>query len=586
MIAQFPATYDYFEGLRQSNQWLGATAKAFWRNPAFGLTPSPIPSVYAAWGEVIERAHSRVQSKPDWGLDTIVIDERELVVNINTIVSKPFCNLIHFKVARKPAKRRVLLVAPMSGHHATLIRKTVKSLLPDCEVYVTDWKNARDIPVSQGKFDIEDYTLYLVEFMKALGADTHVIAICQPAPLALSATALLAEEKSEAQPRTLTLIGGPIDPSVSETDVTVFGHTYSIEQLQSTVVHTVGSAFKGFGRKIYPGAVQLSAFMSMKWQDHLQSHVNQAVAVAQGAAEEHDRHNVFYDEYLSVMDMTAEFYISTVERIFQKHEVAKNEFEVAGHKVDFSKITRTAVKTVEGGKDDITAPGQCVAAHKLLTGLPESKKAQHLEPGAGHYGIFSGTSWRTNIRPMVLDFIDANSEEPVTKVAVPKPAAKAAPAKKAAAPKAPVKAKAAPAKPAAKAAPAKKAAAPKAPVKAKAAPAKPTAKAAPAKPEAKANPAEVKVEAPKAAPVQAVLSKPVVAEAPAKAAPVAEAKAETPKVETPKVEAPKPAPAVVEVPPVKAEAAPAPKTEEVKKETEAKTEAQPTAEKPVLKAIK
>ncbi|MFC3053010.1 polyhydroxyalkanoate depolymerase [Kordiimonas pumila] len=424
MIAQSPITYDYFESLRQTNQWLGATTKAFWRNPAFGLTPSPIPRVLAGWGEVVERAHSRVQAKPDWGIETIVIDEREYVVSADTVVDKPFCNLIHFRVNRKetrkkPASRRVLLVAPMSGHHATLIRKTVKSLLPDCEVFVTDWKNARDVPLSKGKFDIEDYTLYLVDFMKELGSDLNVIAICQPAPLALAATAILAEEKSDAQPRTLTLIGGPIDTSVSKTDVTVFGDTYSIEQLETSVVHTVGSAFKGFGRQVYPGAIQLSAFMSMKWQMHLKSHINEALAIAQGEATDHDYHNTFYDEYLSVMDMTAEFYLSTVERVFQKHEIGKNKFVVNGKKVDIGKITRTAVKTVEGGKDDITAPGQCKAAHGILTGLPENKKAHHLEPDAGHYGIFSGTSWRVNIRPMVLAFIDANSEPVAAEKAEP-----------------------------------------------------------------------------------------------------------------------------------------------------------------------
>jgi poly(3-hydroxybutyrate) depolymerase len=329
---------------------------------------------------------------------------------VTTVVEKPFGNLIHFNVAgRREQPRKILLVAPMSGHYATLLRSTVKSLLVNCEVYITDWHNARDIPVSCGKFDIEDYTLYLMDFMRALGPDTHVIAVCQPAPLTLAATAYLAELDPDAQPRTLTLIGGPIDPDATPTDVTDFGRRVTMGQLEETMIQRVGFKSKGVGRMVYPGLLQLASFMSMNADRHSTAFNEQIMRVARGEASDHDAHNRFYDEYLAVMDMPAEFYLSTVERIFKNREIAKNEFTVAGHKVDMGAITKVAVKTVEGAKDDISAPGQCVAALDLCTGLPADKKASHVEPGAGHYGIFAGKSWRNNIRPLVLEFIDANS---------------------------------------------------------------------------------------------------------------------------------------------------------------------------------
>ncbi|MDQ7080815.1 MAG: polyhydroxyalkanoate depolymerase [Paracoccaceae bacterium] len=404
------ATYDIMESFRQGGEWMGATAKAFWSNPVFGLAPSPLPATFAAWGEVTERTFSRMSARPDWGIDSVVSGKREYVVKVEKIVEKPFGDLIHFDVARpRQPTRKVMLIAPMSGHYATLLRSTVRSLLPDADVYITDWHNARDIPVSEGTFDIEDFTLYLVEFMEKLGRDTHVIAVCQPAPLALAATAWLAEKSPDAQPRSLTLIGGPIDPDAAATDVTDFGRRVTMGQLERSVIQRVGVKHKGFGRLVYPGAVQLASFISMNLETHTQAFANQIMAVARERAAEHDRHNRFYDEYLAVMDMTAEFYLSTVERIFKGREIADNHFTVKGHKVDFSRITKTAVKTVEGMEDDITAPGQCIAALDLLTGLPDEMKASHLEPGAGHYGIFAGRAWRENIRPLVLDFIDANS---------------------------------------------------------------------------------------------------------------------------------------------------------------------------------
>ncbi|WP_299962909.1 polyhydroxyalkanoate depolymerase [uncultured Roseobacter sp.] len=411
---RYMATYDLMETVRNTNQWLGATALAMGAYPAFALSPNPALAWMQAWGEVTERTFQRMIVKPDWNIPPVPsTGGEEHVVTTEIVVNRDFGDLLHFEVqGRKAPARKVLLVAPMSGHYATLLRSTVISLLPDADLYITDWHNARDIPVSCGKFDVEDYTLYLVDFMKELGPDVHVIAVCQPAPLTLAATAYLADEDPKAQPRSLTLIGGPIDPDATPTDVTDFGHRMTMGQLEEIMIQRVGFKYPGVGRMVYPGLLQLTSFISMNAETHFKAFTDQISRVAQGEAADHDKHNKFYDEYLAVMDMTAEFYLSTVERIFKKGEIAKNQFTVGGKPVDIGKITTVAVKTVEGSKDDISAPGQCVAALDLCTGLPDEKKASHLEEGAGHYGIFAGKSWRRNIRPLVLDFIDANSGTP------------------------------------------------------------------------------------------------------------------------------------------------------------------------------
>jgi len=411
---RYMATYDLMETMRNTNQWLGASALAMASYPVFSMVPNPALKWMAAWGEVTERTFQRMVAKPDWGIRTFTCEDgKDHLVKIETVVERAFGDLIHFNVSgREPQKRKVLLVAPMSGHYATLLRSTVKSLLVNNEVYITDWHNARDIPVSEGKFDVEDYTLYLVDFMKELGPDTHVIAVCQPAPLTLAATAYLAEQEPQAQPRTLTLIGGPIDPDATPTDVTDFGHRVTMGQLEEMMIQRVGFKYPGVGRMVYPGLLQLASFMSMNADRHSKAFNNQIASVARGEASDHDAHNRFYDEYLAVMDMTAEFYLSTVERIFKNREIARNVFTVKGHQVDIGKITDVAVHTVEGANDDISAPGQCVAALGLLTGLPDTMKANHVEPGAGHYGIFAGKSWRNNIRPLILEFMDANADRP------------------------------------------------------------------------------------------------------------------------------------------------------------------------------
>ena len=408
---KYMMTYDLMESARNTNQWLGATAHAFASYPFMSMMPNPAMDWLKAWGEVTERTFARMVVKPDWNIPDFTNEQgKDRRVHVDKIIERPFGDLIHFRVKnREKVKPTILLVAPMSGHYATLLRKTVTSLVPDYEVYMTDWHNARDIPVSAGKFDVEDYTLYLVDFMKELGPDTHVMAVCQPVPLALAATAYLAEEDPKSQPRSLTLVGGPVDPEANPTEVTDFGRSVTMGQLEQTMIQRVGFKYDGVGRMVYPGLLQLASFISMNGEMHANAFRDQIIRAAKGEAADHDRHNTFYDEYLAVMDMTAEFYLSTVERIFKNREIAKNEFVVAGRKVDFGKITDVAVKIVEGEEDDISAPGQCLAALDLLTGLDDSKKASHVEPGAGHYGIFAGKSWRNNIRPLVKEFIEANS---------------------------------------------------------------------------------------------------------------------------------------------------------------------------------
>ena len=398
-------SYDFMETIRNTNQWLGASAKAFASYPTIAATPNPMMNWLAAWGEVTERSFERMIAKPDWNIDSFTCEDgRDHLVDIDLKIERPFGDLIHFNVqGRKDADKKVLLIAPMSGHYATLLTSTVRSLIADCEVYITDWHNARDIPVSAGKFDIEDYTQYLIDFIKYLGPDIHVIAVCQPAPLALAATAFISEYEKSNIPKSLILIGGPIDPDANPTEVTDFGNRITMGQLEHAMIQNVGVKYAGVGRQVSPGLLQLTSFLSMNAGRHASAFVDQILRVTKGEASDHDKHNKFYDEYLAVMDMPAEFYLSTVERIFQNREIANNDFSINGKKIDFSKITDVNVMTVEGGKDDISAPGQCYAALALCTGLKDNKKSSYVEPDAGHYGIFAGRYWRNNIRPLVLD---------------------------------------------------------------------------------------------------------------------------------------------------------------------------------------
>ncbi len=401
-------SYDLAEAMRSTNHWIGATAKTVARSPFLAAVPNPMLAYIGAWGEVAERSFDCITHKPSWNIDEVASDCGTFhQVNIKSVVQKPFCNLLNFEAeGRAPMGRKVLLIAPMSGHYATLVRATVTSLLTDNDVYVTDWLNARDIPVSDGQFDVETYADYLVEFIQTLGADVHVVAICQPAPLALAATAYLNQTDPKSVPTSLTLIGGPIDPAAKETEVTKFSEKVTIAQLEQSMVQRVGYSYAGVGRRVYPGHLQLTSFIAMNWQTHSKAFSEQIFRAANGEASDDDKHNIFYDEYLAVMDMPAEFYLSTVDRIFKKREIAANTFVLNGVELDISAIENTAIMTIEGERDDISAPGQCAAALDLCPKLPTALKQAHVEPNAGHYGIFAGRRWRDNIRPKVIDFMD------------------------------------------------------------------------------------------------------------------------------------------------------------------------------------
>lgn len=409
----FPTTAAYNAGYLAVNvaNALGVLTRQVFSHPLMTPAPFAAPRVLAAWGETMARVAKVSQTKPDWGIYLTETSQGESPVEIHTVDSKPFGDLIHFhKALSRPNEPKLLLIAPISGHFATLLRDTVETLLPHVELYVTDWRNARDVPVSEGSWDIEDYVEYLLDWFSGLGPNLHVMAICQPAPLALVAAArheqLAAKTEGMEPLASLTMMGGPVDHKAGPTGVTKFSDTFGVDTLKRTVIHSVGHAYKGRGRPVYPGMLQLSAFMSMNADRHRDAFADHIMDLVHDRLDRVDRHNRFYDEYLSVMDMTAEFYLSTVDRVFAKREVGSDTFTLRGEHVPIAAMRHTPIMVVEGGRDDIAGPGQCKAALSLTPHIPDSLKRYHLEPGVGHYGVFSGSKWRSSIAPKVVDFME------------------------------------------------------------------------------------------------------------------------------------------------------------------------------------
>lgn len=326
-------------------------------------------------------------------------------VSEEIVLSKPFCDLIHFQRKSVKDTQKVLLVAPLSGHHATLLKGTVEALLPDHEIYVTDWADAREVPLSEGPFTFDCYVSYLVEFLEFLGPDTHMIAICQPTVQALIATAVLAQKESDCVPKSLTLMAGPLDTSKSPTRVNQFAHQRPMSWFRNVAIMTVPQGYPGEGRRVYPGFMQLGGFISMNQKSHMEKYIGFFQNLVFGEEEDADRFRAFYDEYLAVLDMPAEFYLETIERVFKNNEVANGTITYQGKPVDFTAIRDTALLTVEGANDDICGLGQTEAAQHICTGIPQAKRHHHVQEGAGHYGIFSGSQFRKHIRPLVTDFI-------------------------------------------------------------------------------------------------------------------------------------------------------------------------------------
>lgn len=364
----------------------------------------------AAVCEVFERA-TRPYGKPHFDLETTVVDGKTVEVHEHTVWRRPFCNLLHFErdlpLKKKQASPRVLLVAPMSGHYATLLRGTVEAFLPHAEVYITDWVDARMVPVSNGMFHLDDYIEYLIEIMALFKGDVHAIAVCQPSVPLLAAVSHMEAKGSPNSPNSMTLMGGPIDTRVNPTAVNQIADQKSIDWFRKNVLSTVPWIYPGGGRRVYPGFLQLSSFMSMNFDTHAQSHRDHFFDLIKGDDESAEKHKTFYDEYLAVMDLTSEFYLETVEKVFIKKELPKGEMTFKNQKVDPGKIKRVALMTVEGEVDDITGVGQCKAAHDLCSGLPESKKVHYEQAGVGHYGIFNGSRFRKYVLPEMLDFIAA-----------------------------------------------------------------------------------------------------------------------------------------------------------------------------------
>jgi poly(3-hydroxybutyrate) depolymerase len=376
-------------------RWSAATAQAIFGNP-FN------PFAYTLPGRIINASADMFsgmawkRTKPAWNLPARVeaIDER------------PFGRLIRFVTGDAQAERpRVLLVAPMSGHYATLLRGTVEALLGAHDVYVTDWADARDVPLDAGRFDYHDYIAYLRDYVAALGPELHVIAVCQPAPAVLSAIALLAAENHPAQPRTMTLMGGPVDVRAAATAPTALAAQHPLAWFERELTMRVPAWYRGAGRAVYPGFLQLGAFMSMHPQRHLDAHWKIFEDLVRGDGESATKRRAFYDEYLSVMDISADFYLQTVDEVFQRATLATGTMTWRGRPVDPGAIRTTALLTVEGELDDISAPGQTLAAHALCSGIPAARKTNLLQRGVGHYGIFSGARWRTEIAPRVAAFI-------------------------------------------------------------------------------------------------------------------------------------------------------------------------------------
>lgn len=348
---------------------------------------------------------TRRYEKLGFNIDEVEIDGETFSVSEEVALAKPFCDLIHFKRMGKTNNHKVLLVAPLSGHFATLLKGTVEELLPDHEVYITDWADAREVPLSEGPFSFDCYVSYLIEFMQFLGEDTHLIAICQPTVQALIATAVLAENKDKATPVSLTLMAGPIDPTQNPTRVNEFAQKRPMSWFKNVAIMQVPYGYPGEGRNVYPGFMQLGGFISMNQETHSKKYMNFFQNLLVGDTEDADRFRAFYDEYMAVLDIPAEFYLETIERIFKNNELAEGKITYNGQQVNFTAIDNTALLTVEGADDDICGLKQTEAAQDICTQIPQSMRKHHVQQGAGHYGIFSGSKFRKFIRPLISEFI-------------------------------------------------------------------------------------------------------------------------------------------------------------------------------------
>jgi poly(3-hydroxybutyrate) depolymerase len=399
--------YNSYEWQRS---WLaGASALAnmgaeFWQNPANPFSYMGGGPVLASALEVFAHA-SAPRGKPAFGLNETVIKGKSVAVHEDIVVQKPFGQLKRFVREGREGDPKLLIVAPMSGHYATLLRGTVERMLPGHDVYITDWRDARSVPTAAGRFDLDDYVDYLVEFMEEIGPGAHMLAVCQPSVPCYAAVCLMSADKNPCRPKTLTLMGGPIDTREAPTAVNLTATQRPHSWFSQNVIATVPYSYPGAGRKVYPGFLQLGGFMSMNLGNHMMSHYEMFKHLVRGDDTSADATKEFYEEYRSVCDMTAEFYLQTIDVVFQNHSLPKGEMMHRGRRVDPAAIKDVALLAIEGERDDISGLGQTKAALTIATKLPAAKKQYYMAEGAGHYGIFNGSKWRDKIAPVVENWI-------------------------------------------------------------------------------------------------------------------------------------------------------------------------------------
>ncbi len=403
------SAYEFQRGLLAGASALANAGAELLNNPAnpfgyFGGGP-----ILASALEVFAHA-SAPRGKPDFGLPATSINGQDVAIVETLEARKPFGQLRHFERAGvAPGDPKLLIVAPMSGHFATLLRGTVQRMLPRHDVWITDWRDARNVPLSEGRFDLDDYIDYLIEWLEHIGPNTHMLAVCQPSVPAYAAAALMAADKNPCRPRTLTMMGGPIDTREAPTTVNTLATQRPLSWFEQNVVATVPFQYPGSGRKVYPGFMQLAGFMTMNLGDHLMSHFEMFRHLVEGDEDSAEATKKFYEEYRSVCDMTADFYLQTVSEVFQKHSLPKGELMHRGRLVDPAAITDTGLLAIEGERDDISGLGQTKAALSIATKLPARLKKHHIARTVGHYGIFNGSKWRNQIAPIVEDWIRAHN---------------------------------------------------------------------------------------------------------------------------------------------------------------------------------
>ena len=393
--------------LNPSRAWADAT-RLFFKNPANPLYYTTFGKSVAAACEMFERS-TRRYGRPEWRISSTSVGGQQVPVHISTAWERPFCRLLHFERVfehqpRRP-QPRLLIIAPMSGHYATLLRGTVEAFLPNHDVYITDWSDARMVPMSEGSFDLDDYIDYVISMLHALGGDTHVIAVCQPAVPVMAAAALMEADEDPYVPVSMVLMGGPIDTRINPTVVNTLAERRGIDWFRRNVITKVPFPNPGFMRDVYPGFLQLNGFVSMNLDRHIEAHRELFQHLVRGDGDSAQKHREFYDEYLAVMDLAAEYYLQTVETVFVRHALPLGQMTHRGRPVDPSRIKRVALFTIEGEHDDISGVGQTQAAHQLCVNIPADRKAHWLQQGVGHYGVFNGSRFRSEIAPRIADFV-------------------------------------------------------------------------------------------------------------------------------------------------------------------------------------